>query len=331
MNNQAIESDHFPKLLTTLLESIDRPGSYCVGDTIHVLMPQIIVEGVGALSFPIAESQIDSLIAAAERAPYGQGTNTLVDRSVRDCWQIDAKQIQMTGSAWPQSIKKILDLVSEGLGLEDQEIDAELYKLLVYEQGGFFAPHKDTEKMSKMIGTLTLSLPTSGTGGALVVRHGDDETIFTMDAHEPSELSYTAFYADCLHEVQPVTEGHRISLVFNLFIRSGQKLTGAPVYTKLTEKISSCLTDWKTSGTPEKLIWLFEHLYSLDGLSFDTLKGTDETVARVLGEAADHSNCSMYAAVLHVHDYGEPEYNGEYWEEPPFIPTWVNIMTGTSI
>jgi len=316
MSHQVSETDHTPKLLAELLESVDRPGSYCVGDTIHVLMPKISVDGVGELSFPVSKSQIDALIGVAERAPYGKGTDTLIDTSVRDCWQIDASHLRMTGGAWPKSLKNILDLVREGLGLENREIDAELYKLLIYEKGGFFAPHKDTEKVHRMIATLTLSLPTSGAGGELLVRHEDQETLFAMNANEPSEISYAAFYADCLHEVRPVNQGHRISLVFNLFIPSGQKLVGAPVYTTVTQKITSCLLNWKKIGKSEKLVWLLEHLYTEDGLSFDTLKGIDEVVARILGEAADHANFQISAAVLHVHDYGEPEYDGGYWEEP---------------
>ncbi|MXX96561.1 MAG: 2OG-Fe(II) oxygenase [Rhodothermaceae bacterium] len=327
MENQVMEHDQTNKLLTDLLKSIDRPGDYCVGDKLYVPMPQITVDSVGILSFPVSKVQIGALIDVAERAPYGKGTETLLDASVRDCWQIDADQIHVTGGAWPATFKKIMNLVSEGLGIGQGELDAEVYKLLIYEKDGFFAAHRDTEKVPGMIATLTLSLPTLGEGGELVVRHGGHETVYNMSAQEPSELSYAAFYADCLHEVRPVTEGHRISLVFNLFIRSGKKWIGAPEYTTLTEKVRSCLVDWRDHGHTDKLVWLLDHSYSEDGLSFDTLKGTDTAVAQILGEAADGADCDMHAAVLYIHDTGDPEidYDGDYWGESSTGSTIVEL------
>ncbi len=50
-------------------------------------------------------------------------------------------------------------------------VKATCYKLLLYEEGDFFLPHRDTEKEQGMFGTLVLQLPSSYTGGALVVRH----------------------------------------------------------------------------------------------------------------------------------------------------------------
>ncbi len=328
MDNQVVEYDETAKRLTDLLGSVDRPGDYCVGDKLYVPMPRITVDSVGALSFPVLQAQIDALIDMAERAPYGKGTETLLDTSVRDCWQIDADKIHIIGGAWSDTFTEIMDLVSKGLGLGEGDLDAEMYKLLIYEKGGFFAAHRDTEKVPGMIATLTLSLPTSGEGGEVVIRHGGHETVYNMSTQEPSELSYVAFYADCLHEVRPVTKGHRISLVFNLFIRSGKKWAGAPEYTTLTEKVKSCLIDWRNDGQTDKIVWSLDHSYSEDGLSFDTLKGTDAAVAKVLGEAADGADCDMYAAVLYIQDTGEPDidYDGSYWGEPSIGSTIAEIF-----
>jgi hypothetical protein len=54
-------------------------------------------------------------------------------------------------------------------------LEARLYKLLLYEQGGHFAAHQDTEKEKGMIGTLVVQLPCceGHTGGSLAVRHND--------------------------------------------------------------------------------------------------------------------------------------------------------------
>ncbi len=49
-----------------------------------------------------------SLIELAERAPYGKGADTLVDTSVRNCFQIDADQILVTGNACADTFSHIL-------------------------------------------------------------------------------------------------------------------------------------------------------------------------------------------------------------------------------
>ena len=36
-----------------------------------------------------------------------------------------------------------------------------------------------------------------------------------MRSNDPSELAFAAVYADCEHEILPVTEGHRACLVYN--------------------------------------------------------------------------------------------------------------------
>ena len=168
-------------------------------------------------------------------------------------------------------------------------------------------PHRDTEKIPGMVATLALTLPAKGSGGELLIRHGDKETVFDMRAQEPSELAFAAFYADCLHEAKPVTGGHRVSLVFSLFIRSGRKWTGAPDYIGLTADVRGCLEKWRDRAATDKLVWLLDHAYSEDGLSFDTLKNTDAAIASVLEEAADGAGCEAYVAVLHIEELGEPE------------------------
>ena len=298
--------------LERLLRSVDRPGDYCVGGRLYTPMPRVVVDGAGELSFPLREAQIEALTRAAERAPYGKGAETLVDTSVRDCRQIGAGSVRLAGRAWPDSFAAIMDLVAAGLGVPGEQLGAELYKLLVYRTGGFFAPHRDTEKVPGMVATLSVSLPAPGAGGELVVRHGERETTFDMSAEEPSELAFAAFYADCLHEVLPVTKGHRVSLVFNLFLRSPEEPPGAPDYADLASPVAECLSEWRRGGATEKLVWLLDHEYSEDGLSFGTLKNTDAAVGKVLAEAAKRAGCESHAAVLRIEVYGSPEYEPVY-------------------
>ena len=301
--------------LEDLLRSVDRPGDFCVHGRLYAPMPTLEVAGGGMLAFPVPEKQIHALIGAAERAPYGRGPETVVDRSVRDCWQIGAERIALSGGAWPETLAGILDRAASGLGCPPERLEARLYKLLVYEPGGFFSPHRDTEKAPGMIGTLTISLPVAGEGGELIVRHAGRETAVDMNVSAPSELAFAAFYADCPHEVRPVAAGHRLSLVFNLCLAADDDATGRqpPDYGTEADAIAGRLDAWlREGGAPEKIVWLLDHGYSEAGLSFGTLKNGDDARARVLSAAVDRVGCELHAAIVHIEEEGDAMYGVEY-------------------
>ncbi|HET6186132.1 MAG TPA: 2OG-Fe(II) oxygenase [Trebonia sp.] len=65
-------------------------------------------------------------------------------------------------------------------------MNAEPHALLVYGTGQFFLPHQDSEKDDTMIGTLVVSLPSSHTGGELVIEHNDKTVAYQASATEVS-------------------------------------------------------------------------------------------------------------------------------------------------
>ena len=302
-----------------LLLSIDRPGDFCAHGRLLAPMPRLDVKGAGALSFPVPEAQVQALIAVAERAPYGKGPATVVDRTVRDCLQIDAARIRLAGAGWRDTFGRVLVAAADGLGCPADRLDAQLYKLLIYEPGGFFAPHRDTEKADGMIATLSIALPVAGAGGEIVVRHRERERTIDMTAAEPSELAFAVFYADCEHEVRPVTEGHRLSLVFNLCLRADDTDTPrtAPDYDQQVDRLARRLAAWRRGPDGvEKLAWVLEHEYTEAGLSFDALKNRDAALARILAAAAGRADCALHAAILHLEEWGGASYSGWDWDQP---------------
>jgi hypothetical protein len=97
------------------------------------------------------------------------------------------------------------------------------YKLLLYKPGGFFKPHRNTEKAAGMFGTLIVQLLSEFTRGdlVLVVRHAGKEIMVKM--RQEGSASYcliAAYYSDCEHEITPVETGYRLALVYSLLGRS---------------------------------------------------------------------------------------------------------------
>ena len=156
--------------LAHLLAKVNRPGDYVTSGTIELLAPSLHVEGVGPIALPLLQIQAEQLIAFAEAAPYGRGQETLTDPSVRRTWQIAPDRVRIGGRRWPRTLDAIVARAAEGLGV-DEPIDAEFYKLLIYDPGSFFVGHRDTEKAPGMFATLVIVLPSLSTGGELLVRH----------------------------------------------------------------------------------------------------------------------------------------------------------------
>ncbi len=296
--------------LESLLTRVKRPGDFCMHGALALPMPIVQVDGVGSLSFPLLEAQAAALIAAAELAPYGRGEQPVLDTSVRRVWQIDAARVHLGGKHWAQSLRRILADAAGGLGCEDAAIRAELYKLLVYDPGGFFRPHRDSEKAPGMFGTLLIQLPSPHSGGELRIRHGSREARIDLSATDSAELGFAAFYADCEHEVRPVDVGYRLCLVFNLLrdAAGDGPPAKAPSYdaedVQVTRLISAAFA---TEGAPRKLVWLMEHQYSRAELGFDALKGVDAAVVGVLRRAADAAACNVHLAVMNIEESGPAE------------------------
>ena len=302
--------------LGDLISSVSRPGDFYASGRLQLPMPKIDVDGVGTIAMPVQKAMAEAIIDSAKRSPYGRGEQTIYDASVRNSWQIDAEQVRIGGAAWNKTLKKVLNRVSEDLGCPKTALTAELYKLLVYEPGGFFAPHRDTEKSNGMVATMVLALPGPGCGGELVIRHRDRESVIDMRTEDPSELVYAAFYADCLHEVRPIASGYRVCLVFNLSKKPASRVSAAaPDFESLVDPIASELRAvFSAEFGPDKLAYLLEHDYSEAGISFDTLKNVDAARARILVSAAERAECAIHAAILHVSESAPAEYFGYSYE-----------------
>ncbi len=308
------------KPLEKLLEGVKRAGDFFVNGTVEIPMPKLEIKGVGVLSFPVPSTQIAALIGQATRAPYGRGEKTILDESVRKVWQLPPDKVRLSGKSWAANFDGILQQTISGLGCEGMAVSAELYKLLVYDAGGFFLAHRDTEKTDGMFGTLVVALPSAHRGGELVIRHAGREATVDLSAAEVSEVTFAAFYADCEHEVRPITEGNRVCLVYNLIQKRGAKQKGqrlhAPDYEKQVGAAAKLLEkNLAKPDAPTKIAWLLEFQYSPDGLSFAGLKSIDAARVKVLVQAAERAACAAHLAIVHIEESGtaEPEYSSHDW------------------
>ena len=300
---------------TTLLDtlrSVERPGDFCVGGIREIIMPTIDVDGVGRIAFPILSVQAERLVAIAEAAPHGRGEETVVDREVRRTWQVDSAKVRIGGRHWDQTLTGLVANIALGLGVSEP-VAADFYKLLVYDTGSFFVDHRDTEKAPGMFATMVLVLPSTHSGGELVIKHLGREVVLDPRPEEPSEIGFAAFYADCVHEVQPVKTGCRLTLVYNLRFVGERRPLKAPDYRAEHGRVVELLRNWASAeDEPDKLILPLEHAYTPAELSFSALKGADGGVASVLVKAAAEADCDLHLALLSIEESGSAEHTGYY-------------------
>jgi hypothetical protein len=169
-------------------------------------------------------------------------------------------------------------------------------------------PHRDGEKLGRMVATLVIVLPSVHEGGKLVVRHEGQEVELDLSGKETQfHTQFAAFYADCEHEVLPLRSGYRLCLVYNLTLAKSKASIVAPRSREHVEQIAAMLEEWSQSGDSDKLAVLLSHRYTRDGLSWDALKGVDRAQAKILAAAAEQAECRAHLALVTLWESGSAE------------------------
>lgn len=309
-----------PNQLLKLLEKIDRPGMFCTRGSLPSILPGLDVEGLGQVALPLGKRDATALKKLARQAPYGKGTQTVVDTAVRRVWEIDAEQVALTNPEWAKVVEQAVGTVQTALGLEKEKLKAHLYKVLLYDQGSFFLPHRDGEKLDRMVATLVIALPSQHAGGELVVRHEGREEVVDFGPESAFQTQFAAFYADCEHEIRPVTSGYRLALVYNLTLTKAKRTIAAPSSGEHVTAIAGLLKAWTKKkpaaslkeDEPTKLAVLLGHQYTLTGLALDSLKGIDRAKADILFAAAREAGCDASTALVTCWETGSAEPTGDY-------------------
>ena len=308
------KDDTLAWLSQAIADAMTASATFQTSGEMPAIDPDIVVDGLGTLRFPLKPAAVKGLKALGKIAPYGKGVRTLVNCAVRDTIELDPGLFRL-GGPWRQAIDAVTRQVGRDLGLEDEQLEAHLYKLLLYEKGGRFLPHRDSEKLDGMVASLIVVLPNPFDGGELEVRHAGNTKLFNFSrVSGGGESRYAAFYADCEHEVKPVTFGVRLCLAYNLVLRRPRKsVAPSPIANPLVDAIQQ----WVTSKPAVPLVFALEHQYTPASLSQELLKGADRALAKlVLSAAACSGGVATFARIERHATYSafekDDDYGGRY-------------------
>ncbi|XP_037042701.1 uncharacterized protein LOC119079025 isoform X2 [Bradysia coprophila] len=246
------------------------------------------------IRFPLFEDDLPSIIDAFKQSPYGNS------------WHLDPDDFEIINPKWTAYVTDVLVARIRQEMAITTAFKASLYKLLLYQSGSFFKPHRDTEKEDGMFATLVVQLPSRFDGGQLVIEH--DNTTKKLDFSTNTELAnmyttfFSAFYCDCKHEILPVTDGTRMCLVYNLVTTetdASRELPTAPMVSDVEMQMASVCTEWRNTNTgPVKIVYGLSHKYTERSLSFTNLKSTDRSVANALIKFAKHHSLVVLLGTL---------------------------------
>jgi hypothetical protein len=333
------------KKLASAISANKTEGRFHATGTIRSLESPLTIAGIGPLELPIPNATIRKLRNLATPAPYGKGTETLVDKKVRDTLEVPAESIELT-ETFRTALDGAVDHVAKQLGLERDRLSCELYKLLVYGSGGFFLPHRDSEKCPGMVATLIVVLPCRFSGGELILQQdGVRRTISFPMASSQQGIEYVAFFADCQHEVKKLRSGTRVCLAFNLVLQKSSTRKKTPAHGPADPALTRAVWEW-TRERPEKpLVFALEHQYTQGGLEPSLLKGPDREVFDQLLAIAESCECRLHLGQVSRHlcnsaedgyydyrsrvrysDDGEVDLNsldiGEVYEDEIIVDGW---------
>jgi len=287
--------------LAVLLAGASEPEAFSATRTAPTSGLHLEVRGVGPIKLPVSQAQARQLCLLGRPARYGRGEQTVLDRGVRDTWEIPKSRVKIDKRRWDQTLLPVLDRLGHDLGVSPgRALRAELHSMLVYAPGQFFVEHQDSEKDDAMVGSLVVGLPSTFKGGALEVRHGGKTATYRGSK---KALSFVAFYSDCRHQVKPVRSGYRVVLTYNLLLRAETPGSEVDPDPELVGGLTRCLEEhFALSGGPDRLVYLLDHEYTRRGLDWSRLKGADARRGTLVAASAERASCDVALGLADVHE-----------------------------
>ncbi|KAI1328979.1 hypothetical protein F5Y16DRAFT_409499 [Xylariaceae sp. FL0255] len=268
--------------LTCALVNIQGQGDFATSHKYLFHSNPAICIDTTTVPLPLTDQNATFIKNVSQQAPFGKGDKTIVDTTIRHTWELGFDRFHLPNPAWTPFLNNtILRDVVDGLDITGS-IKAEPHKLLLYEPGSFFAPHKDSRKAENMIATLVVCLPSKHEGGQVDLSfNGKHKTLRTDGKSSLFDITAMAWYSDVTHEVKEVVSGYRLVLTYKIIQTSGFALS-AGVFDQQLEDVRCALIRCRQSQDTHWKIYPLDHEYSRASLSLQDLKGRDRAICRAL-------------------------------------------------
>jgi hypothetical protein len=153
---------------------------------------------------------------------------------------------------------------------------------------------------------------------------------------QASAIRWVAFYADCQHEVAPVSEGWRIVLTFDLVLPAepARPHTRTQAHPPLLNALNQHFHPEDAEPCLQPWVLLLDHQYTERGLRWRLLKGEDRARVAALRAACEPLGLTVHLALAAIHELwtaidgggrrgGTPEAD-ELIDEDVVLDFWVD-------
>ncbi len=131
--------------LRNCLSKVHSLGSFAsFGTCSDAVNPGIFVHGKGRIGLPLSDRDAQAISDISHAAPFGRGSETVVDSAIRNTLELNADQFELQNPKWKETVEGIVIKVAKELGMPRKStIGALPYKMLLYGKGAMFKPHRE--------------------------------------------------------------------------------------------------------------------------------------------------------------------------------------------
>ena len=256
------------------------------------------VDGAGnRLELPTSSAQdpqLQKLISACDAAPFGVAGKEVLNENYRKAIKMNTEDFCTDFCPFNIGIIDIINQLLVPSVKTQRSVTAELYKLNIYSgPSGLFKAHVDTPRSELQLGSLVVCLPSKFEGGKLSVRNSGEEVTFDWAPASANSIQWAAFFSDREHEVHQITKGHRVTLTYNLFLKTrtdlmaGSDMSLQPMSHPLGQLFENAIMDPRFMPKGGRMGVYLTHLYphthkTLLKLLPSCLKGVDMAVYEIV-------------------------------------------------
>jgi hypothetical protein len=183
-----------------------------------------LLEGLGEEALEQAKADfkksnipVQAILSKATPAPFGKGSETVFDETVRKAWEIPAEHLGEKLLSELKQVGKQAVAPMQPRHCTGKRWNIVPYKMQIYGPGGKFAPHVDTLHAENHVATLVVALPSLHSGGQLEIVSQGETNVVDFSRNSSECLQAACFFTDCQHEVKEVTAGYRIVVQYDVF------------------------------------------------------------------------------------------------------------------
>ncbi|CAF1319768.1 unnamed protein product [Didymodactylos carnosus] len=266
-------------------------------------------------------------------------------------WQLEAQYFQIINNDWSLSaLHNLKSRIVYELGLNKNwtnKISFKCLRLIFYEKSFVFKRYDEIEEklLSNVfvLGKLIIILPSLYSGGEHYIQYSQEKHLFDF-AHDANQYTHYVVYnasKNCKHEIQPVTKGYQVTLVYNIIIEKTSPSIPPIIYLNpdlsdmlLVQELDKLLSTWyQNKNLPSKLVIHLSAEYTRANISSLLLNKKDRSIASLFlksiqqqYEVSKKNNILLYFGRLALEEEYERTYD-EYTDNTVKISDLMPVFT----